>query len=228
MQPISFFVGTLFDCVIMYPRDGQKMVCGSFQMSGLTRCGFDSGEFEKAMKRFKVGRSREARLWLDNDLPRVTANPKTPPKSIDLLGAAGDENVRRAGIEIRVRAGPRTLFGFLECTVRSNGVYDEVQIVVERNVSSEAASIMADWFEDPVMFGLIDEYEAAVLEGATLSEGRHRMHGKSASFGIAVHDTVGSAPVVFQFLARTLMDVLASDPWPPSDEWMVSLLARPW
>lgn len=105
---------------------------------------------------------------------------------------------------------------------------DDLRISAWHDIPTEVVAAMSDWFRGPISFGLPDEYKAGVLEGAKEAEAIFPTRGKVALFQIAVHDAVGSAPIVFKFLSRTLIGMLCSEEWPPSDEVALRILSRSW
>lgn len=178
------------------------------------------------MRALKINQACEARVWFDDELPRMPAGTAFEPGDLTPLESEHGTGSRRAAIEIRMRMGPRTLFGFLDCAMWSDGGNQALRISAGREIPNEAAATMAGWFKSPITFGLTDEYKAGVLEGAKEAETIFPTRGKTAVFRIAVHDAVGSAPVVFKFLSRSLIGILCSEGWPPSDEITLQILNR--
>jgi len=123
---------------------------------------------------------------------------------------AAFEEVRRSAIEILIPRGPRALYGLLaaELSPKESG-----SLVIRVAASDHAGRPFPDSIalsSEEARVGLPLEFSQAVFEGATGQiERTVGMCSGELVFDRAVHGLVGSAPIVFRWLAARLVQVLA-------------------
>jgi hypothetical protein len=160
------------------------------------------------MIELQLAHHRKARVWL-NDLPDArTTFPEVSEHSAEAAKALIEE-ARRAAIEIIIPRGPRALYGLLGAGLnpnQSNALI--IRILTSRNVGPLFPDSLA-LSSDEARVGLPDEFSKAVLEGATNQIVKIGGLGSGElEFGHAAHGLVGSAPIIFNWLAASLVQLL--------------------
>src|SRR6185312_7521099 len=177
----------------------------------LTKTGSISGALAAKltlMFELQLTQQRKARIWL-NELPDArTKFPVIGERSMD-SGKRVIAGVRRAALEVLIPRGPRALYGLLGAELKPNRS-DEliVRVLTSCDDSTPFSNSMA-LSSDEARVGLPEEYSNAVIEGATSQIIKIGGLGPGElEFGCAVHGLVGSAPIVFKWLASCLVQLL--------------------
>lgn len=160
------------------------------------------------MIELQLAQYRRARVWF-NGLP--DARPTSYKVSERSVGGGNVvfEKARQAAIEILIPRGPRALYGLLGAELRPSR---SERLTVRVLVSSNAGSLFPGSIalaSDETRIGLPSEFSQAVVEGAIEEITKTGGLGSGELlFDRAVHGSVGSAPIVFKWLAACLVQLL--------------------
>ncbi|MCI0719495.1 MAG: hypothetical protein L0338_11090 [Acidobacteria bacterium] len=151
---------------------------------------------------------RKARVWL-SELPDAHVNPSNVTERSVQGGHATLQGVRRAAIEVLIPRGPRALYGLLGAELQPNqSAALLIRVLTSRNGGERFPDSIA-LSSDETFVGLPEEFSQAVIEGATNQIAKVGGLGSGELvFGHAAHGLVGSAPVVFKWLADCLVQLL--------------------
>lgn len=160
------------------------------------------------MIELQLAQHRKARVWL-NELPDArTTSAKVSERSVQ-GGKTVFEGVRRAAIEILIPRGPRALYGLLGAELRPNQSEALVIRVIASNNDGTPFRDSIALSSDEAQVGLPDEFCQAVVEGAASQVAKSGgLSSGELLFSHAAHGLVGSAPIVFKWLAACLVQLL--------------------
>jgi len=156
----------------------------------------------------QLAQHRKARVWF-NELPDARVVPSNFAEHSVEGGKALCEDVRRAAVEVLIPRGPRALYGLLGAELRPNqsGAL-VIRVAISRNGGAPFPDSIA-LSSDEARVGLPDEFSNAVVEGVTNQIAKMAGLGSGELvFDRAAYGSVGSAPIVFKWLAACLVQLL--------------------
>jgi len=153
----------------------------------------------------QLAQHRKARIWL-TELPDARVNPSdVSERSVQGVKPVTD-GTHRAAIEILIPRGPRALYGLLGAELRPSKSGALVIRVVKSCTDGPPFPNSIALSSDDTRIGLPDEFSQAVVEGASNQIAKIGGLGSGELvFDHAAHGLVGSAPIVFKWLAICLV-----------------------
>lgn len=157
----------------------------------------------------QLSNHRKARIWLANLPDARVSTTKILDRSVQ-GGPLTFEGTRRAVIEILIPRGPRSLYGLLGAELHTANKSENLVIhVLTSHESGRPFTSSIALASEETQVGLPAAYSEAVFEGAIGQiKGIGGMCSGELVFDYAVHGQVGSAPIVFKWLAARLVQVL--------------------
>lgn len=173
---------------------------------------------------------RQARLW-HGVLPAMAYPVVEVMERERRALPTATTRVREVGIEWRRASCGPSSYGLLSAQWTPQGTERLlVRVLVSADVPFPGRGWRPQSSPDPQP-GLPREYAEPVLMGALEAEGLPALGAGILCFSQAAHDLVGSSPLVFHWLARTVVGVLTLEGPLPADEELLRQLhlqISPW
>lgn len=167
--------------------------------------------------------SRKARFWL-GEMPDWTFDvAEVRETQVAALGSRLDRE-RSAAAEILICHGPRVSYGGLGAVFQPSATG---ALMTQVCTSADAGSIeqgALPFRMDTARRGFLQEYVRGVLDGVTLADTAQVLGSGTLRFCRAVHGESGSSQVVFNLLARIVVQLLCITNGTPSPETLIELL----
>jgi hypothetical protein len=150
---------------------------------------------------------RRANVWLGEPPPGNFTASSVITKTIQpRVAIAARQTI--AAVELYIPHGPKTSYALLGAEFTRTDV-DGLQLIVCVNkIGFPSAGSIASKTDD-VQIGLLEEYAAAVINGAaTVAEGVGAPIGGELRFQWSAHGLVGSSPSIFQRASAIVLRLL--------------------